>query len=520
MTSPPTGEVLVWLLAGGMVAVATRSLVAVASGALLYLVLAEPGEPLTWQPLRRLAFAALGVFIVFQLTQPNVTRPGDPGRAFDAYQRGALDARLSFTTSRMLRGETVISEPVSPRLLRAAVRQYERATRAYPSAATYHRELAVLYAVQRRWPEAQREGETAARLAAERGSPSAAAEYSFWHAAAGTEPPGVSRLPGLERDLAAVPLGWFRGVLRYALDERLGRTRAAEAELHQVASAANDYALRLMILLFLRLALTALGAILLVVLGVLVRTGVLAPQAQQWAPVSAVLWEGFLLYMFISLVPSLPGLLARWFNPGGERTPGMVVATALLSDSLSVAAVAYLAWRLRGRGRTLADIGLHGRQLGQNVLCGIAAYVATTPILLVAVLVTEQLTKRFFPSVAPPYHPIQGLMLPSNGPWVRAGLFALAAVGAPVFEEIFFRGALHGALRRRLGGLAGALLSATVFAILHPQLPLGFVPIFLLGLSFSLLYEWRGSLVPGMVMHACNNGVVFLLLTAMFPAGG
>jgi membrane protease YdiL (CAAX protease family) len=198
----------------------------------------------------------------------------------------------------------------------------------------------------------------------------------------------------------------------------------------------------------------------------------------------------------------------------------MVVATALLSDALSLVAVGYLVWRLRGRGRTLAEIGLHGRQFGQNVIWGTAGYVATGPLLFAAALVTESLTRRFFPSVTPPYHPIQGLMLASPGPWVRAGLFALAAVGAPLFEEIFFRGALHGALRRRFGGLAGALLSAAVFAILHPQLPLGFIPIFLLGLSFSLLYEWRGSLVPGMVMHACNNGVIFLLMTAMFPAGG
>ena len=67
---------------------------------------------------------------------------------------------------------------------------------------------------------------------------------------------------------------------------------------------------------------------------------------------------------------------------------------------------------------------------------------------------------------------------------------------------------------------AGALLSAGVFAILHPQLPLGFVPIFLLGAAFAFLYEWRQSLLPGITMHALNNGFIFVLMTALFPMRG
>ena len=52
-----------------------------------------------------------------------------------------------------------------------------------------------------------------------------------------------------------------------------------------------------------------------------------------------------------------------------------------------------------------------------------------------------------------------------------------------------------------------------------PQLPLGFVPIAGLGAAFAALYEWRESLIPGMVAHAASNALVFLFLT-LIPSRG
>ena len=69
-------------------------------------------------------------------------------------------------------------------------------------------------------------------------------------------------------------------------------------------------------------------------------------------------------------------------------------------------------------------------------------------------------------------------------------------------------------------GIGAALFaSSAFFAILHPQLPLGFLPIAVLGAVFAGLYEWRQSLVPGMVAHAINNAVAFAMLNLVFPLG-
>src|SRR5262249_25370707 len=150
--------------------------------------------------------------------------------------------------------------------------------------------------------------------------------------------------------------------------------------------------------------------------------------------------------------------------------------------------------------------------LGRNVLAGFVGYVAVLPLVLGSGLLARWLGQRFFPHVAPPFHPIDALTLTAPSGWFRFGLFVVAAVGAPFLEETFFRGMLYGALRRRFGITTGLMASAAVFAGLHPQLPLGFLPIFVLGVALATLYEWRQSLIPGMVLHALNNTVACIVL--------
>ena len=64
--------------------------------------------------------------------------------------------------------------------------------------------------------------------------------------------------------------------------------------------------------------------------------------------------------------------------------------------------------------------------------------------------------------------------------------------------------------------LISAVVNSFLFAVVHPQ-GLGGVPALMgLAMGFSLGREWRGSLIPSMVAHAINNGLVMLfLLTAV-----
>jgi membrane protease YdiL (CAAX protease family) len=60
----------------------------------------------------------------------------------------------------------------------------------------------------------------------------------------------------------------------------------------------------------------------------------------------------------------------------------------------------------------------------------------------------------------------------------------------------------------------GITVSSLLFAAVHAHLP-SFAPLFVLGSCFAIAYEWSGSILVSMTMHALFNA---LTLTALaFP---
>lgn len=99
----------------------------------------------------------------------------------------------------------------------------------------------------------------------------------------------------------------------------------------------------------------------------------------------------------------------------------------------------------------------------------------------------------------------------------RAGWLMLiaAAFGAPIAEELLFRGLLFGVLRRSPLGLLGAsLLSAGLWAGLHLGYSYyGVSGVVLIGLYLAWLREKTDSLVLPMLCHGLYNGLIVLALT-------
>jgi membrane protease YdiL (CAAX protease family) len=98
-----------------------------------------------------------------------------------------------------------------------------------------------------------------------------------------------------------------------------------------------------------------------------------------------------------------------------------------------------------------------------------------------------------------------------EAPFTYFMAFAVLVVVAPICEEIFFRGLVYGALRRRLRKTTAQFISAGFFGICH-----GFLcfPQFFAGLIFAHVYESNQpkSLVTSITLHALNNSMVFILL--------
>lgn len=98
---------------------------------------------------------------------------------------------------------------------------------------------------------------------------------------------------------------------------------------------------------------------------------------------------------------------------------------------------------------------------------------------------------------------------PFPGGLAAMGAAVLAAtvlcVAAPIAEELFFRGLVHGSLRR-FGVPVATVVSAAFFAVVH-VVPAAFPILFVVGVVLALLYERTGSLLPGILVHACLNSL-------------
>lgn len=86
----------------------------------------------------------------------------------------------------------------------------------------------------------------------------------------------------------------------------------------------------------------------------------------------------------------------------------------------------------------------------------------------------------------------------------------VGCVGAPVAEEVFFRGFLYRCLRNRMTVLPACLISAVLFAALHTQYSLVQREVIVaFGVITCLLYERTGSLLPGIAVHSFVDGSGF-----------
>jgi uncharacterized protein len=100
---------------------------------------------------------------------------------------------------------------------------------------------------------------------------------------------------------------------------------------------------------------------------------------------------------------------------------------------------------------------------------------------------------------------------------VDLALFAALAVTlAPLFEELFFRGFLQPLLSRTFGMVAGILITALVFGLLHaPEYAWAWqyvVAVSLAGAVFGWVRARTNSIIPSTLMHACYNLVFVIAL--------
>jgi membrane protease YdiL (CAAX protease family) len=85
-------------------------------------------------------------------------------------------------------------------------------------------------------------------------------------------------------------------------------------------------------------------------------------------------------------------------------------------------------------------------------------------------------------------------------------LIVVAIVGAPLTEEMAFRGVMLNALLARWGAPVAVGGSALAFAMMHLSI-INFIPLVCVGVIFALCYRWTGNLWTSITAHALFNMV-------------
>jgi uncharacterized protein len=186
-------------------------------------------------------------------------------------------------------------------------------------------------------------------------------------------------------------------------------------------------------------------------------------------------------------------------------TTGRIVLVAVQAAVLATV----LAW-LAARGNLTTVAVPHRRPRGGDLGLGLGVGVGAFAVLVLVV----GTIMRFLGDVEPPQQ--QALDDAAAGGVDMLFAVVLAVLIAPVLEEVVFRGALHGALRERVGVWPAAVLSSGVFAAIHLEIvtssPAFLLQLFVLGLVFVWLYERTGNLVAPTVAHLVFNAVSISLV--------
>ncbi len=254
------------------------------------------------------------------------------------------------------------------------------------------------------------------------------------------------------------------------------------------------------------------------------------------------------IYIYVSLarqirarkVTEAQAAPAESIAPGPTRTFGLpeaILAAALISlllinlihaishsrTATQLSSLDILANSLIAVLVVLLVVGfLRLRRLDLNLLGGFSKIsflraVSTGAILLIAawplLLLVEALVQSVF-GTGSSKQEIVDLFNGSRTLQQRIVIIVVAVCVAPASEEFIFRFFLYGVLKRYIGPALGIFLNALLFAAVHAHLP-SFAPLFVLGICFTLAYEWSGSILVSMTMHSLFNSLTLVILA--FP---
>ena len=214
---------------------------------------------------------------------------------------------------------------------------------------------------------------------------------------------------------------------------------------------------------------------------------------------------GVLLSLALSLLVSIT-VLAIIGADGFDDLP--LWATALLQVPLwlSLLGVPVLATRLKGRRSLRSDFGLALRWT--DVPLGLALGLALQIGLAIVLQVLYPLLGIDVDRVG---ESAKELTADATNGFGVALVILIAAVAAPLFEELFYRGLFLRSVQRRFGDVAAVVAPALVFGLVHFQL-FDLLALVLFGIAMGVVTIRTGRLGLAICAHVAFNLTALLSL--------
>jgi len=197
-----------------------------------------------------------------------------------------------------------------------------------------------------------------------------------------------------------------------------------------------------------------------------------------------------------------------------EAGPGWLLGVAFVSWVPMVAAVQWVGSRVAGDDPgASAVVGRFGFSFALRDLWGLPLGVATQLVLVPVVYLP---LRAVWPATFRADDVEQRAReLADSAQGVGVVLLVLAVVvGAPLVEELVYRGLLHGAFTRCLGRWQGTVVVAVWFAVVHFQ-PIEIPGLLVVGLVLGACATLTGRLGMGVVAHLAFNLTGLLLVSTL-----
>ncbi len=143
---------------------------------------------------------------------------------------------------------------------------------------------------------------------------------------------------------------------------------------------------------------------------------------------------------------------------------------------------------------------------GKWFVWGFGGYCTALPLIVIVSLINQQLWQGQGGS-----NPLLQLALEAQDSVALGIFFFTAAIAAPLFEELLFRGFLLPSLTRYLPVWGAILASSLLFAVAHLSLS-EILPLTTLGIVLGVVYTRSRNLLASMLIHSLWNGGTLLSL--------